>query len=231
MARYDEKTSAELLRRARELQEQAARVDEQSSLDELKGIASDIGVDPRYVVQAAAELEGPGPRARPGRLQRVLGGPTRFELVRDVDGEPDDATLTAVAEAIQEVMGDVGFLARVGNTVTWTSGQQQIHRISLTIRDGRTRIHAIGAMGDLLGGLYGGIGGGVGFGTITPVVMLGASIGGAPGMILAGVTQLTAVFLLTRAIFGRASRRRADRLQTAVDRIEEVLRTRRSAKV
>jgi hypothetical protein len=136
--RYTEQQLVEILRRAADRQEGlASEPDGRFSLEEIQQIASDVGISPAYVADAAAELDSPAPVPRTG----VLGAPTVFRFERWLDGEiPRDGIgeLFDIARRETELQGTV---TEALDTVEWWGrGHMGSTTVSVARRRGRTQI-------------------------------------------------------------------------------------------
>lgn len=224
---YDDKEVGKLLERATELQrEDPARAPASGglSLTELEEIATEAGIDPRFLRQAAAEMAS-GSRAAEG--WEVVTG-ERLTLVREavVAGELDQEGFERIAEAIQINARETGQASLLGRTLTWqaeTPGKTRTVQVIVTSRDGETHVRAVERLHQMASGLFAGT-----------VVGTGAALGVGAGLPLAlnvlaspllavafplGVAGLTLVGC--REIYRRIVRRRDSVLSTLVDAIVE----------
>lgn len=181
------------------------------TLRDLEQIGAEVGIDPRHLRRAAAEMVPGG--SRPSRWTWFTGGPTTLRLERTVPGEVPDTAFEVIIEEIRRSAGSPGQPSLLGRTLTWRSeGPSQATSVEVTVtsRGGQTsirieeRLH--GLAGALFGGIMGGVGGGVGFG-----VGMGVGIG-ALGSALFAVTfpaaAISASYLTARGVFSNAVSRR-----------------------
>ena len=147
-------------------------------------------------------------------------GPTRLELVTTFEGEYPRDELESLVEETRALARDHGRTELFKSSMTWSSRTE--HRgtgpsmmISVVIKDGRTTVTATDELKHLAGGIYGGIGGGVGGGGIALPVFAAIAVPIMIPLIVAG--WIGGVFLGARAVFLRASRKRAERLQLVFD--------------
>lgn len=219
---YDEKEVGKLLKRATELQRQdPARASASSglSLTELEEAAAEVGIDPRFLRQAAAEMAS-GSRAARG-LEVVTG--ERLTLTREavVAGELDQDGFERVAEAIQVNAGETGQSSLLGRTLTWqaeTAGKTRTVQVIVTSRDGETHIRAVERLHQMASGLFAGtvvgVGTGVGVGAGLPVAL---TLFGSPLLAVAFPLGLSGLALIgCREIYRRFVRRRDSALTTLV---------------
>ena len=164
------------------------------------------------------------PASLAGRLGKPpwYGAPMRLELTRTFAGEFPRDELETLVESIRSVTRDHGRTELLKSSLTWSSAtsERQIGPfivITVAIKDGHTTLTVTDRLTQLAGGLYGGLGGGLGAGAVMLPIFAVMSV---PVLIpLAVVGWLGTVFLGTRAIFKRAARARAERLQQVFDAI------------
>lgn len=234
--RYSERETSLLLRRAAELQQEeptrgAARAG--LTLSELEEIATEAGIDPRYLRRAAGELEaGAG-----GTLwSKVTGAPVAFVLERTVEGEFPESEFEELVPLISSTTLGQGTASTVGRTLTWTSRSDtntSSQQVLVSSRNGRTVIRIEERLGGLAGALFGGImAGGTGLG-IGGGATLGGALGSVAFAVAAPVTVLAGSYIVARSVF--ASRVREHRasmeglLHRIVERVEAAVDRRRVA--
>src|SRR5688500_19803446 len=98
--RYADAETELILRRAAELQGTAEPA-ASPTLTDLQQIAGEVGIEPRYVRQAAAELASPPPGG-------IAAGEDVLRLQRAVPGEIPTASFDALVEAIRDATGMAG---------------------------------------------------------------------------------------------------------------------------
>ena len=135
---YDEKSVAAILKRASQLQASSSPEGGFGlSLEELQQIASDAGIDPRYVSLAASEFI-------PVEDTRTnwWGGPLSFSLEWTVDGEIDEVAWEEIVAETRRHFKDTGEVRSWSNSKEWAhSGQNAVQaHITATARGGLTRI-------------------------------------------------------------------------------------------
>jgi hypothetical protein len=133
--RFSEQETALILKRAAELQEGADGRGTQLSLNEIREIASEVGIGPSYVTEAVAELRHPPPRVG------WLGAPTRFYDERTVPGALSTAALGVLVECVREDVGLHGQVQQVLDSIEWRA-QSPLGTTIVTLapRDGGTRV-------------------------------------------------------------------------------------------
>lgn len=226
--RYGDKEVGLILKRAAELQQQEPASGAEGgglTLPELEEIAAEAGIDPRYLRRAAAEVES-GSKLDSGKASLFFGAPLTIELERTLPGEmPEEAFSTFVPD-IQQAAGGHGQASALGRTFTWQSSTPSGERslqVTVTSRDGRTRIRIEERLsnlaGQLFGGMLGGGGGGIGLG-----IGLGVGIGALQSAAFAiawPASIIGGAYLLARSIYTSTARKRRRVLRDLLDRLTE----------
>ena len=210
--RYSDKEMALILRRAVELQSHEAGDGDAAghSLEQIQQIASEVGIDPVLVSEAASAVERP----RRGGARGILGPPTTYQDERTVGRVWSKEDATDLIEVIRRVMPRAGRVSEVADSLEWRDATDfGTTVVTVTAKRGQTRLIANGRYGlgagfvYLFGGLAGLIGGllaGV------PAGSAQAGLGVAGGVLLVGV-------LAARAIWSRMARGSEGRLREVVD--------------
>jgi len=220
--RYSDEEIQRLLKRAAELESEKpalpARVDG-PTLEEIESIASEAGINPALIRQAAHELDSSsgGITVLAPQSSGLLGAPTVFELERVVLGEATQATLEHLVPYLQRAADGMGHPSLMGKTLTWQSedaSKTRALQVSVSVGRGETRISVEERYGNMAGALFGGIVGGggtslgfgVGFG-----VGLGA-LGSALFATLFPFVALGGTWALARGIFRHSVHNRMRKL-------------------
>ncbi len=198
--RYSDEEVRRLLQRAAELESEDRSLPAPSqgpTLADLEAIASEAGINPVLLRQAARELEGVGGRSAspPSRSAALLGAPVTVEMERVVRGEIPDTVLERLLPAIQRAADGVGQPSVLRRTLTWQSADPQkmrILQVAVSVGRGETRLFIEERYGSLAGGLFGGILGGVG-GGVGLGVGLGVGIGALGSALFATLFPLAAM--------------------------------------
>lgn len=227
--RYGDKEVGLILKRAAELQRQepAAGTDGGGlTLPELEEIAAEAGIDPRYLRRAAAEVDSGGAKFESGKASYFLGAPLTIELERTLTGEVPEEEFSIFVPDIQQAAGGHGQASALGRTFTWQSSTPSGERslqVTVTSRDGKTRIRIEERLsnlaGQLFGGMLGGGGGGIGLG-----IGLGVGIGALQSAAFAiawPVSIIGGAYLLARSIYTSTARKRQRVLRDLLDRLTE----------
>lgn len=214
---YSRDEITDILRRATELQGSAGdRSGAGLTLDELRQLARDVDIDPRFVEAAAFELaRGDDPAVR-----TLMGGPLTLTLRRSVQGPVSNESFARMVTAARRSFGQSGQSSEVGNIREWTAGSPGAasYSFSLTERDGGTDLEVFWAEGILA----------VPF-IVIPLILcliaLGVIFGElAPG--LAGIPIYAAwvavVLGSARLLFGTIASKRRRSIADLVDRLASI---------
>ncbi|MBT8398712.1 MAG: hypothetical protein HKO65_02675 [Gemmatimonadetes bacterium] len=220
--RYTDDEIQRLLKRAAELESEKpslpAPVDG-PTLEEIESIASEAGINPALVRQAALEMESPtsGVTVLAPQSSAFLGAPTVFELERVVRGEATQATLESLVPHLQRAADGMGHPSLMRNTLTWQSEDSSKMRallVTVSAERGQTRLNIEERYGNLAGSLFGGIvgggGTGLGFG-----VGFGVGLGALGSALFATVFPFVALggtWALARGIYKHSVHNRMRRL-------------------
>lgn len=95
------------------------------TLEEMKAIAREVGIEPHAVDWAVRSMDRPSE----GRIHAVLGGPTRYRLEGSVPGFLPEESFPKVLDAIRRAADHHGEADAELGSLTWkTSGEvSQIH--------------------------------------------------------------------------------------------------------
>jgi hypothetical protein len=211
---YGDKEIGQILKRATELQDKEPSAPSSSglTLQELEEVASEAGIDPRFLQRAALEL-GTSP-ADSSFWSRVAGD--EFMLVREttVPGELSEDGFERVASVIQLGTRDHGQPSLLGRSLTWraeTPNKSRTVQVTVTSRDGQTHIRLEENLHQLAGGLFGGVVGGVGLGVGVGVGLPLAGFLGLGGSLLAAAFPLGVLglsYIGARAIYRTVANKR-----------------------
>lgn len=159
---------------------------------------------------------------KPSLSTRIAGAPTRIELRRTFDAAYPVDKLEDLVDEIRAVTKDRGSTELLRSSLAWSSsspgrGAGPFVTVTVTVRDGRTELVVGDRLGQLAGAMFGGIGGGVGGGAIMVPVLASVAAPYLAPVILAG--WLGGIYAGTRALFKRAARKRAERVQVVFDAV------------
>lgn len=169
--------------------------------------------------------------SRPSASTTWLGAPLELELEREIDGAFPTDRFEDLVEPIRTIVRDPGRTEILKSSLTWSAstGPKALGpflMVTVSVRDGKTRLSVTDKLGNAAGAIYGGIGGGVGGGTIIVPLLAGMAI--APVAVpIALVAWLGGSFWGCRALFKRSAKKRATQMQkifdTLVDEIERAI--------
>ncbi|MFN3651056.1 MAG: hypothetical protein ACK47B_15890 [Armatimonadota bacterium] len=132
---YDEKQAGAILKRA--VERSAAAGAERSSgisLAEMERIAAEIGIDPRHVRAAAAEVAG----------RSAAGTAGVIDLEQVVPAELTEEAWDSILAELRRLFGDAGTASAVGRAREWDLRQDTINvHASVVSRGGSTRVHLL----------------------------------------------------------------------------------------
>jgi hypothetical protein len=189
--RFGDEEVAAILERAANMQEHAVTVSEGSSggltLEDLRQIAEEAGIHPRFVDLASADLSAPVEKKENG----LAGGAYSWQYRSTVDGEILDRDRDQILHAIRSVMGQKGELVDVYGRMEWSydDGTGAVI-IGISSHDGKTEIDVsavksaeagmIHGLGIPFGGVFGGaaVGGllGLSGGALVPVLVAAGGV-------------------------------------------------------
>jgi hypothetical protein len=115
---------ARILRTAADLQERsdsfATRAGQGLTVEDLREVAREAGIDPRFVDIAVSQGLGPV-----GRLSStVLGGPQSWRFHSEIPGDLSDEDRSRLVQAVRSVMDEEGEVADVYGRLEWRHDDQ-----------------------------------------------------------------------------------------------------------
>ena len=197
-------------------------------------VARDVGIDTRHVRSALAMMNPRG-KMRESSMQRpkrniLIGGPTRLLFERVIEGEVSDADFPVLVEEIRSNIGEVGQVAQLGRSFTWTlnkgsSGLRNME-IAVTVRAGATRILVQENLNNLIGGVFGGVGGGLGGGGMGPIMggLIGSGLVAPAAAAVVIPLWLTVVYGIARSSYHYAVKRRERKLLEVTENLAALAR-------
>ncbi len=216
---FSEKEVGRILKRATELHEAEGPADTMGlSLDEVRQIATEMGVDPRYVTAAVTEVEQHG-----GEDERFhwLGAPVSYELERVVEGDVSEEQWEEMVDAIHRSYNLVGVTGQVGRLLEWThNGRRRQVQVRVVSRGGKTRIRIYSRYPKMAA---------VTFAVPLALSYMAASLfvaavgsftmSGFPSLVIG---LLGTVFLLMRFVFGRMVDKKKRKVRQLLNRLEQI---------
>ena len=216
--RFGDREIARILQTAVELQERAHAVAHDDgrglTLDELRQIAEEAGIDPRFVDLAVSDADAPIER----RGHALAGGPYSWRFHAEVSGDLDDDDRGRILQAVRSVMGGKGDFADVYGRMEWSLDEGLGPTIvGISSRDGRVEIDVTAMKAGEVGLLFG------------MAVPFGGMVGGAAVASLLGVSGAPLIAAMAVVSYGAsriAWRLRGEwwerRLRRLVERISSI---------
>jgi len=187
------------------------------TLDEIKAVASEVGLDPALVDRAAAIL----PTASTGVASRVLGGPSKYQLEYTAPGKLSKEDFGRVVDAIRQATGHTGKVDEVLGALEWqTVGETSQLHVTVSSRENQTTVKVLGDRGPtgaILFGVVGAVGGFLSMG-IAGAIIEPTTLPGIVGLVSA---CLGGGFLTARTIWtttGKGYRAKLRRLMGAASK-------------
>ncbi|HWZ27169.1 MAG TPA: serine/threonine-protein kinase [Gemmatimonadales bacterium] len=234
--RFSEGEVQEIVKRATEIEATNPTESGAMTIGGVEALAAEVGIEPALVRKAAGAMSRSSTPATPGALEisptnHVIGGPTRLFIEREVEGELPDSEFPTLVEEIRRMLSDVGQVSQLGHSFSWISSRgskwrSQDLEVSLSVRNGRTRIRAREDLSALIGATFGGIGGGMGGGGMGPLmgVMAGALHLQALAFVIVIPTWLGITYLTARTVYKRSVAKRIAGIGPLVERLAELTR-------
>lgn len=225
---YSEDEVALILRRAAELQKQQPLPGDSRSMSlaEIEAVAVEAGLSQALVRRAATEIARP---AEPDESPNPwLGGPTRLVVERVIEGEYPIEEFDHLLEIIRFGNMGPGQVSTVGRSLTWQGAlggsQTTMATVTISVRQGQTRVRIHANFNNLAGGVFGGIGGGVGGGLAWAAFGGGALLFGPIGSLTCGFGFLGGVFALCRKVYASQTKTHSKTVVQLSDELERVIK-------
>jgi len=199
---YSDKEVALILRKATDLQQQSgSETGDGLSLPVLADIAREIGVEPKFVKQAAAALED-----RSAARAALWGGPTLYASHLASSRKLSRDEMLRLVDRVRGVTQRQGGVQEVLGAVEWkTSGQPSELAVTITPGGDVTRVRMMGDRGGAAALTWGlSVAGGLAAGGIAGAILEPATVLGGIGVMTATVT---AGLGLARALWGRSTQK------------------------
>ncbi|KPJ83394.1 MAG: hypothetical protein AMS19_04600 [Gemmatimonas sp. SG8_23] len=216
--RFGDPEIAQILQKAAELQERSPGGGPEPgrglTLEELRQVAREAGIDPAFVDLAARTLETPVAR----RGDTVAGGPTRWHLSTTIDGEIAERDLEGLLQVIRSTLHAKGDVGEVWGRVEWSHDDGLGPTIvGLSSRDGSTQIDVSSVRSSEAGLIHGMI---IPFGSLLGTAALADVVGvSGSGTIFLMVAMAGLVYAGTRFAWGLRSRWWERRLRSVMERL------------
>lgn len=212
-----EKEVSRVLKRATELQEAEGLAETTGlSVEELQQIAAEVGIDPRHLAVALAELEQGG-----DKRFHWLGASPSVDLERVVEGEVSEEQWEAMVVEIRQAFDLVGGAGRVGRSFEWThDSKDKEAQVTVTPHEGQTTIRIRVRFSDVAGQLF--------FWFLTAAAATGGFIAGGLdlegfGVVFAIISTLFVAFLGSRFIFKGIAKKKEQNARQLLTRLEQIV--------
>ncbi len=110
---------ARILQTAVELQERSSTLAEHSAhgltIEDLRQVAEEAGIDPRFVDIAVSDARGPVGR----QSSSLLGGPQRWRFHAEIPGDLSEEDRSRLVQAVRSIMDEEGEVAEVYGRLEW----------------------------------------------------------------------------------------------------------------
>ena len=231
--RYSAEEVDAIVRRASELEARNPTMTGAMTIGGVEEVAREVGIAPALVRSAAGALDvrhgGAAPPMQLSERSVVAGGATNIVFERVLVGELDERDFSFVVDDIRRFFQHAGQVSQLGRTFTWVTtrggGGQRDVEISVSVRNGQTRLTVRENLAPLIGKVFGGICGGMGGGGMGPIV--GVTIGAMhlhPLALLVVIPLwIGTAYSVARTTFHYASLRRERKLEVVVDLVAEVI--------
>ena len=137
--RFGDDDIRRIIQTAAELQERSSLVSHDGgglTLDELRQVAREVGIDPRFIDLAASHVDAPIERTE----NVAAGGPTRWHFRTSVPGVIPEGDLDRILQAIRSTLQQKGEVAEVWGRVEWSHDEVGPTIVGVSSRDGATEI-------------------------------------------------------------------------------------------
>ena len=151
--RYSEEEFAQILRKASEIQESPSGSGRRGTgtgltLEEMKSIATEAGLDAQSISRAAALLGSMEWEEKSGLAAAIFGGPGKYHLDIEIPGRLPAEEMGRVLEAIRRAAEHQGEASEVLGGVEWkTVGELSAINVNVSPRGDSTSIQIVGDRG------------------------------------------------------------------------------------
>ena len=210
--RFSDEEMREILKKAVESSSGSTSLTRQDghSLEELKAIGREVGIDPARLEEAARLVTVRGA----GQRRHLLGGPTLLYLDRAVPGEIPPEKFPDALAVIRRELGSQGEAAEIHGSLEWRQGGERGEQhLAIRSKNGETQITAganlrqTAVVAFLPASIIGTM--------ITIIGTVASAEAGNPLGIMAAATTLPIIWTVGRQIMKAVSRGQAERLERA----------------
>ncbi|WP_457651215.1 hypothetical protein [Rhodocaloribacter sp.] len=185
------------------------------TLEEIRRLAAEVGIDPKYVVAAASEMEE-GTEETLGT--RLLGGPVKVAYERFVDGRLSEEAIAAMAREIRSVFRrQRGSLEVLGSSFEWVPPPYSDEGLLIKAQseDGHTRIYISQKFGTWAFLSY--------FFLAIPLMLsILFAVTARSTVAFALLAGFAALLFVARFTYAMATRKRSEKLRRLADRLEAI---------
>jgi hypothetical protein len=216
---YSEEEIASILRRSAKLQTETDTSGTTGlTLRELKHIASEVGIDPAHVEAASLDVERGVTEAGGSTGSFTL--PLTSRETHLVKGEIGTDGWEKVVGEIRSLYGDFGTVGQVGNQLNWsrTGFPAPEKQVTVTSRDGRTRVSAHSDFSNLLAFFFPGM---FASSAIVAALMIEGLVASGGVVALAMGLWLAIYYVSARTVLGEINRKEIRRAAMLARRIEQ----------
>lgn len=217
---YGEKEISALLKRAAEIQdEKGVTVTTGLSLAEVQQLAAEVGIDPQHIEAALAEMDR---REEAPQKANIWGGPVSYSQERVIEGDVTEEMWESMVAEIRRAFKDTGEVHQWGQSLEWThsgkSGDQA--NVTITPRDGRTKVRIFANYPTLAAGIYAGI---MPLGLVLGIISAGLLQVAPLFKIFALVSLFSMAFVVCRSMLVHFTKKREKSIKQLVRRLEQII--------
>ena len=221
--RYSEEEFALILRKASEIQVSGGQPAGRTAgggltLEEIRSIASEAGIDPEAVTRAASILGTLDWEEKTGLAAAIFGGPSKYHLDCEIPGRLPPEQMGRILEEIRRAAEHQGQASEVLGGVEWkTVGELSAINVNISPRVDTTSVQIVGDRGPAGAATF-----------VFPMMGAGILVGALGGIFeptsAAGIISLVtgtlgAGFLTARTIWVSGSRKFRKRLTHLMDSV------------
>ncbi len=221
--RYSEEEFALILRKASEIQlsdgsQPGRAVAGGLTLDEIRSIAAEAGIDPEAVTRAVSIIGALEWDEKSGLAAAIFGGPDKYHLDCEIPGTLPPEEMGRILEEIRRAAEHQGAASEVLGGMEWkTVGELSAVNVNISPRGKSTSIQIVGNRGPAAGMTF-----------IFPMMGAGVLVGilgatfeptSAVGIVSLVAGTLGAGFLTARTIWSSTSKKFRARLTRLMDRV------------